>query len=270
MAPAGEYHTPNATFGTTVGPPPRSSASRASSPLSVSLPSLSLTRFFPLEFCQAFRLPPSHYSRFLFSLLFSISIDVFFGRSFSRLFLFTHHLSSLVLQLSFSLSLSFHPLLALSLSFIRLAHLHSLSPVVSSIARYPVALFSYRNSQSSLDLNAGREATTLFAATTLKGDDGVHQLSARPYRSRRMPRGFAKGLVPSDFHRDEKEISLFPLARSTCSSMCELDERTKRTRQRYHAWEGEEGGGERAPLYVCLSVYPSVYLSVRPSVCRSV
>lgn len=118
MAPAGEYHTPNATFGTTVGPPPRSSASRASSPLSVSLPSLSLTRFFPLEFCQAFRLPPSHYSRFLFSLLFSISIDVFFGRSFSRFFLFTHHLSSLVLQLSFTLSLSlFTPfLLFLSLS----------------------------------------------------------------------------------------------------------------------------------------------------------
>lgn len=232
MAPAGEYHTPNATFGTTVGPPPRSSASRASSPLSVSLPSLSLTRFFPLEFCQAFRLPPSHYSRFLFSLLFSISIDVFSGRSFSRLFLFTHHLSSLVLQLSFTLYLSifsppscsfslFHPPGPLTLSF---------SCLVSSIARYPVALFSYRNSQSSLDLNAGREATTLFAATTLKGDDGVHQLSARPYRSRRMPRGFAKGLVPSNFHRDEKEISLFPLARSTCSSMCELDERTKRTR----------------------------------------
>lgn len=159
---------------------------------------------------------------------------------------------------SFSL---FHPPGPLTLSF---------SCLVSSIARYPVALFSYRNSQSSLDLNAGREATTLFAATTLKGDDGVHQLSARPYRSRRMPRGFAKGLVPSNFHRDEKEISLFPLARSTCSSMCELDERTKRTRQRYHAWEGEGGGEERAPLYVCLSVYPSVYLSVRPSVCRSV
>lgn len=158
---------------------------------------------------------------------------------------------------SFSL---FHPPGPLTLSF---------SCLVSSIARYPVALFSYRNSQSSLDLNAGREATTLFAATTLKGDDGVHQLSARPYRSRRMPRGFAKGLVPSNFHRDEKEISLFPLARSTCSSMCELDERTKRTRQRYHAWEGE-GGWRRACAVICVPICLPVCLSVRPSVRLSI
>lgn len=195
----------------------------------------------------------------------------FFGRSFSRLFLFTHHLSSLVLQLSFTHSLSlFTPfLLFLSLSsawptytlFLLSYLLSRATPSHSS----PIGIPSHL-STSTRDA----EATTLFAATTLKGDDGVHQLSARPYRSRRMPRGFAKGLVPSNFHRDEKEISLFPLARSTCSSMCELDERTKRTRQRYHAWGGEEGGEERAPLYVCLSVYPSVYLSVRPSVCRSV
>lgn len=173
---------------------------------------------------------------------------------------------------SLSIYLSFHPLLALSLSFIRLAHLHSLSPVSYLLSRATPSHSSPIGIPSHLSTSTrAAEATTLFAAaTTLKGDDGVHQLSARPYRSRRMPRGFAKGLVPSNFHRDEKEISLFPLARSTCSSMCELDERTKRTRQRYHAWEGEEGGEERAPLYVCLSVYPSVYLSVRPSVCRSV
>lgn len=87
-----------------------------------------------------------------------------------------------------------------------------------------------------------------------------------------MPRGFPKGLVPFDSHRDEKEISLFPPARSTCSSMCELDERrTKCTRWRYHAWVGGEGGvrAKSVRRYMCLSVYLSVYLSVRPSV-RSV
>lgn len=159
---------------------------------------------------------------------------------------------------SFSL---FHPPGPLTLSFSCRIFYRALPRRTLLLSEFPVISRPQRGTP---------EATTLFAATTLKGDDGVHQLSARPYRSRRMPRGFAKGLVPSNFHRDEKEISLFPLARSTCSSMCELDERTKRTRQRYHAWEGEEGGEERAPLYVCLSVYPSVYLSVRPSVCRSV
>lgn len=169
-------------------------------------------------------------------------------------------------------SFSFHPLLALSLSFIRLAHLHSLSPVSYLLSRATPSHSSPIGIPSHLSTSTrDAEATTLFAATTLKGDDGVHQLSARPYRSRRMPRGFAKGLVPSNFHRDEKEISLFPLARSTCSSMCELDERTKRTRQRYHAWEGEEGGEERAPLYMCayLSTRLSICPSVRPSVDRS-
>jgi len=84
-----------------------------------------------------------------------------------------------VSQLSFSLFLS--PSL-LSPSFFRFTSLLSLSSASptctlflpsSSIACYPVALSAYRNSQSSLDFNAGREATTLFAATTVKGETTV-------------------------------------------------------------------------------------------------
>lgn len=112
---------------------------------------------------------------------------MFLRRFISQLFLFTHHFFPsrfTVFPLFFSLyfsviafSPSFHPLLALSL--IRLAHLHSLSLSLSLFCRplsraIPVALSAYRNSQSSLDLNAGREATTLFAATIVKGDDEVH------------------------------------------------------------------------------------------------
>lgn len=102
----------------------------------------------------------------------------FFGRSFSRLFLFTHHLSSLVLQLSFTHSLSlFTPfLLFLSLSsawptytlFLLSYLLSRATPSHSS----PIGIPSHL-STSTRDA----EATTLFAATTLKGDDGVHQLS---------------------------------------------------------------------------------------------
>lgn len=93
--------------------------------------------------------------------------------------------------------------------------------------------------------------------------------SARPYRSRRMPRGFAKGLVPSNFHRDEKEISLFP----SCSFYL-LPPCVNSTKEGdAHGGGTTHGGGKRrrtcavicAYLSTCLSVCPSV----RPSVCRS-
>jgi len=51
--------------------------------------------------------------------------------------------------------------------------------------------------------------------------------------------------------------------------MCELDKRTRRVNGSGTTHEGKESE-ERAPFYVCLSVYPSVYLSVRPSVRLSV
>lgn len=156
-SPAGEYHTLNATFDTTVGPPPRSFASRASSPLSFSSsfsPPFSFSLLLDSPFSTFVRLCVFlflHRSRFSLLSFSSNLCSMFLGffplLTYLSHILFFFYILLFFLSLSWSLSWSlFICLLSPVFLFFPFSSLASpnrtFSLSSSSIARYFLVLLS--------------------------------------------------------------------------------------------------------------------------------